>query len=128
MATFSKRSKKNLSQCEQDLQILFNEVIKIADCSVLCGYRGEKEQNLAYSRGYSTVKFPNSKHNSMPAMAADVVPYPIDWEDEKRFIDFGNMVMRLAQSLHKDGVMKHRIEWGGNWSRFKDYPHFQIRV
>jgi hypothetical protein len=59
-------------------------------------------------------------------MAADVCPYPIDWTAKKKFIDLGNFVMKLADSMYKDGRIKHRVEWGGTWS-FVDYPHYQLR-
>lgn len=125
MAAFGKRSKRNLSQCHEDLQALFNEVIQYVDCSVICGHRGKEAQNEAYYKGFSKVKYPNSKHNKIPSLAADVVPYPIDWNNEKRFIDFGNFVLNIAQSLWKQGKISNKIEWGGTWT-WKDYPHFQI--
>jgi peptidoglycan L-alanyl-D-glutamate endopeptidase CwlK len=126
MPKFSKRSKDNLSQCHIDLQTLFNEVIQIVDCSVLCGYRGAKEQNEAFNKGFSKLKYPKSYHNKIPAMAADVVPYPISWTDTKRFNDFGAYVLKVAMSLYKDGKITHRVEWGGTWE-WKDLPHYQIR-
>ena len=127
MPVFGKRSKDNLAQCHVDLQTLFNEVIQIVDCSVITGHRGETEQNEAYDKGFSKLKFPKSKHNSLPAMAADVVPYPIDWENRKRFIDFGNFVLHTAQNLYKDGKITHKVVWGGTWASFPDYPHYELR-
>lgn len=127
MATFGKRSRNNLAQCHQDLQVLFNEVIQYTDCAVICGHRGEKAQNEAYDNGFSQLKFPQSKHNSKPSMAADVVPWPIDWGNIKRFIDFGNFVLHIAMSLYKDGKISHKVVWGGCWASFPDYPHFELR-
>ena len=127
MAAFSKRSLKNLSTCHIDLQTLFNEVIQYVDCTVTCGHRDEMEQNLAFERGFSKLEYPKSKHNSLPAMAVDVIPYPVDWGNKKRFIDFGNFVLEKAYSLYKDGLITHRVEWGGLWSSFPDLPHYQLR-
>lgn len=127
MAKFSKRSKDNLAQCHPDLQTLFNEVIQIVDCAVICGHRGEKAQNEAYDKGFSKLKYPKSKHNAIPSMAADVVPYPIDWQDKDRFIKFGNFVMNIADHLYKDGKISHKVEWGGTWVSFPDLPHYQLR-
>ena len=85
MAKFGKTSKERLSTCEKDLQMLFNEVVKGFDCSVVCGHRGEEAQNEAYKRGNSQVKYPHGRHNAVPSRAVDVSPYPIDWGDRDRF-------------------------------------------
>ena len=89
MPAFSNRSKNNLNECHEDLQRLFNEVIQHYDCTVIEGYRGRQEQNEAFRTGKSRLKYPGSKHNKRPSLAIDVVPYPIDWNDWKRFYYFG---------------------------------------
>jgi hypothetical protein len=61
-------------------------------------------------------------------MAADVAPYPIDWKDIKRFVDFGNFVLKTAYELYKSGKISHRIIWGGTWATFQDYPHYEIKT
>ena len=110
----------NLSQSHKDLQILFNEVIKCRDIAVICGHRGEKEQNKAYEDGFSMLKFPKSKHNKVPSLAVDVVPYPIDWNNIGRFEELGEFVVQKAKEMNIN------ISWGGNWEKFKDYPHYEI--
>ena len=128
MYSFGKRSRENLAQCHPDLQRLFNEVIKYRDCSVICGHRSEIEQSSAYLKGLSKLRFPQSKHNTSPSMAVDVVPYPIDWEDTGRFYAFAGYVQALADTL---GI---KIRWGGDWDmdlsttdqRFHDLPHYEI--
>lgn len=126
MYSFSKRSIDNLSQAHPDLQVLFNEVVMYRDCSVICGHRGEKEQNDAFNKGNSLLKFPNSKHNKLPSLAVDVVPFPIDWDDIDRFKNFGEFVLTTAGRLRDNGMIRNKIEWGGNWKKFKDYPHYEI--
>ena len=86
MARFGRRSRTRLATCDKQLQKLFNEVVKYFDCSVLVGFRGENEQNAAYSSGNSKIKWPDGKHNSKPSFAVDVAPYPKNWEDRERFI------------------------------------------
>lgn len=125
MPKFSKRSLRNLNQCHPDLITLFKDVIQFVDCSIICGHRGEKEQNEAYDKGFSKLRWPKSKHNQMPSMAVDAVPYPIEWENKKRFINFGEFVLNRALYLWKDGKICHRIVWGGTW-QFTDYPHFEL--
>lgn len=129
MANFGKRSNNNLNTAHPKLQILFREVVKHFDCSVLCGHRGEDEQNAAVEKGYSKVRFPNSKHNSNPSKAVDVVPYPVDWKDRERMKYFAGVVKGLAIGM---GI---NIRWGGDWdsdtelkdNTFQDLPHFEIK-
>ena len=131
MSEFSQRSKDNLAEAHQDLQTLFNEVIKHFDCTVICGHRGQIEQDDAHDRGFSQLKYPNSKHNSMPSSAVDVVPYfkekpHIRWEDDETFRNFGWYVLGIAKMLKQYGAIENNITWGGQWKSFRDYPHYEI--
>ena len=128
MPNFGQRSRTNLESCHEDLQRLFNEVIKHFDCSVICGYRGQEEQDKAFHNGQSKLKFPESMHNQMPSLAADVVPYPIDWSDHERFYMFVGAVRGIA------AVMNIPIRCGADWDgdmeikdqNFHDLPHFEL--
>jgi len=120
MASFGKVSLDRLATCHLDLQRLFNEVIKDEDCTILCGHRGEQEQNDAFDRGYSRLRWPHGKHNSVPSMAVDVMPYPIDWSDIPRIVTFANFVKLKSQEL---GIT---IQYGGDWKYFWDYPHYEL--
>lgn len=128
MPKFGKKSEERLATCHVDLQRLFNEVIKHYDCTVLCGHRGKDEQDEAVRTGVSKLAWPNSKHNSLPSKAIDVVPFPIDWNDMTRFYHFGGFVLAVAKQL---GI---KIRWGGDWNgdlkfrdeKFKDLPHFEL--
>lgn len=127
---FGTRSKKCLGEAHPDLQRLFNEVIKVIDCSVIKGYRGKAEQNKAHAEGKSGLKFPRSKHNRVPSLAVDVVPWPLDWRDTKRFYKFGELVVGVAKDLDIP------LRWGGDWDgdgdykdqSFNDLVHFEIRT
>jgi len=122
MPTFSKSSADKLATCDERLQRLFNEVIKYTDCTVVCGTRNKEAQEAAFEAGNSKVHWPNSQHNSLPSLAADVVPYPIDWYDVERFKAFSMLVLDCATKL---GI---EVEWGGNWTHgFVDYPHWQVK-
>lgn len=121
MPKFGKRSKKELATAHPDLQRLFNEVIKEYDCAVICGHRDHAAQDKAFADGYSLVKWPNSKHNKVPSLAVDVVPYPIDWNDHARFMSFASNVKKVAKRL------KINVEWGGDWKKFVDLPHYQVQ-
>ena len=128
MPEFSERSLRLLSTADERLQRLFLEVVKTYDCTVLCGHRGKEEQEEAYRAGKSKVLFPHSKHNRMPALAVDVVPWPIDWEDTRRLYHFAGYVQGAADRI---GL---QLRWGGDFNRdgnlnndrFVDLPHWEV--
>jgi len=130
MPKFGKKSLLNLSQADEKLQILFDEVVKHYDCSVICGHRGRAEQEDAFQKGKSKLRFPKSKHNSLPSKAVDVVPYingAISW-DSRECYAFGGFVMGVASQM---GL---KIRWGGDWdsdgsvsdNKFNDLVHFEL--
>ena len=128
MPRFGKKSRDQVATCDTRLQMVFNEVIKSVDCSILEGYRNEKDQNEAFRKGNSKVKYPNGRHNSKPCCAVDVLPYPIDWKDYERMTLFAGYVIGTAEQM---GI---KLVWGNDWDRdfqtkdtgFKDYPHFEL--
>lgn len=128
MPTFSQFSKNNLETCHEDLQRLFNEVIKHFDCRVTCGHRGQEEQDKAYHDGKSQLKWPESEHNKMPSQAVDVIPFPVNWDDTRRFYMFVGIVRGIA------AMMEIPIRCGADWDgdmeftdqTFHDLPHFEL--
>lgn len=120
MPNFSKKSLARLNSAHPDLQRLFNEVIKHIDCTILCGHRGKEEQNEAFRTGKSKAKWPESKHNTVPSLAVDVVPWPLDWSDTVRFKSLAAFVLATAEKM---GI---KIRWGGNFSNIVDLPHFEL--
>ena len=146
MATYSKSSKDKLITAHIDLQLIFNEVIKIIDNTIVFGYRDPQIQFELFKKGRTLIggvwivtnkgevvtncdgiKI-KSKHNSYPSEAVDSVPYPINWEDIDSMYVLAECVLEIASRLKEEGKITHDIEWGGNWTRFKkDYPHYQIK-
>ena len=130
MPKFGSTSRRRLSTCHEDLREIFEEVVKIFDCSVLCGHRGEEAQNEAYEKGNSKVKYPHGRHNANPSNAVDVTPWPVDWEDKDRMNYFAGIVKGIA---HMKGIP---IRWGGDWNdntdvqdnNFDDLPHFELKL
>lgn len=129
MPKFSSRSKAALAELHPLLQKLLNEAIKQFDFVVLDAQRGEAEQMLAYRTGKSKVKFGNSPHNYKPAVACDIVPYPIKWNATKPFI---TMQMKIIKPLA--AKLKIPIRQGLDWNRngiltdenFVDMPHIEL--
>ena len=129
MPRFGKRSKERLSTCHKDLQLVFNEVIRYVDCSILEGHRGEDRQNSLYEEGKTKVRYPNGRHNASPSRAVDVTPYPVNWEDRERQTLFAGFVLGVANQM---GIT---LRWGGDWdqdfevqdNKFDDFPHFELK-
>ena len=138
MPKFGRRSRERLETCHSDLQVLFKHIVEDIDCSILCGHRGEEDQNKAVAEGRSKAVYPKGRHNASPSLACDVAPYPIDWDDKDRWYFFAGFVLSTAKVLKDLGEISHDIRWGGNWRGFKngvidfkkntfnDLPHFEI--
>lgn len=129
MPKFSSKSQERLNTCHPDLQRLFNEVIKHWDCSILCGHRNKLDQDEAHRAGFSQVSFPNSKHNSLPSNAVDVMPWPVDWNDRDRLYMFIGFVRGVAAQM---GIkIRSGADWNGNMEvkdeSFRDLPHWEIK-
>ncbi len=120
MNTLSKISKQKLNTCHSDLQRLIKIVSEEEKCAVICGFRGRYEQEKAYYEGKSKAKWGMSKHNLKPAMAVDVVPLPLDWNNIESFEKLGAKIMQKASELNIN------IKWGRDFKGLKDYPHFEL--
>lgn len=128
---FGAESLRKLRTCDERLQKIMLEVVESFDCTVLEGHRGEEAQNRAFAEGKSKLKWPNGNHNRYPSNAVDVAPFPVDWNDLKRFYFLAGLVFGIAR---KHGV---KIRWGGSWQgrlseevahppKFLDLPHFEV--
>jgi len=104
------------------------EAIKYVDFAVVWGHRNEEDQNKAYARGNSKVRYPESKHNLFPSKAVDIIPWPSKWESREQFYFMAGVVMSVAQRM---GLT---LRWGGDWDRdgdfsdqrFDDLAHFEV--
>ena len=135
MPSFSQRSLQRLWTCHLRLIDLFLEVVQHHDCTVLQGWRSQEEQEEAVRTGHSRLHWPESLHNHTApdgrpqALAVDVAPYPVDWNNLERFRAFGGFVLGLAAAR---GIP---IRWGGDWDgdwqfndqTLVDLPHFELR-
>ncbi len=128
MPNFSNRSKRRLAQCDDRLQEILNKAIELVDFSILEGHRDEEKQNRMVAEGKSQLSWPNSRHNKNPSLAVDIAPYPIDWDDIRRFDRLSGVISGIAWTK---GI---EIRWGGDWdrdwdlqdNRFNDLPHFEL--
>lgn len=134
MPRFSQSSVSKLSMCHRELQVLFYEVIKNMDCTILTGFRNQEDQEKAFTENNTQLHWPNGKHNSNPSMAIDATPYPYDDKNLNRIYWFAGYVMGIAQKLKDEGKMTMGIRFGGDWNRdfdirdnkFNDLFHFEL--
>jgi peptidoglycan L-alanyl-D-glutamate endopeptidase CwlK len=99
------------------------------DILVTCTYRSTEEQNKLYEQGRSNpgkivtyVKGGKSKHNAtiggLPASRAfDIVPMENgkpNWSNLEAFRRIGEIGKSIG------------LVWGGDWTKFKDMPHFEL--
>lgn len=128
MPSFSPQSEKQLSTCDERLQKIARIAIEVMDFVVMEGHRGKEAQDVAVARGASKVSWPHGKHNSIPSLAMDVAPFPIDWKDTERFVLLHGVIKAIAHDL---GIkIRHGIDWDSDLNmreeRFKDFPHIEL--
>lgn len=121
MPTFSSRSLKARAELHPSLQQIVDVAIKEIDFVVLDAQRGRAEQERAFAEKKSRAHFGQSAHNYAPAIAMDIVPYPVDWGNTQRFRDLHKVIMRIAD---EQGTP---IEWGGSWKSLVDMPHYELK-
>jgi len=123
-----------LRSAHPDFQSLFAVMACSFPFLVICTHRPESEQRKVFLDGKSKVDWPDSKHNTMPSMAVDAIPIPVDWSDHKRIAYFAGQVMATARKMFDDGLMVHQLRWGGDWDRdtelidnkFNDLVHYEL--
>ena len=128
MPSFGTQSTEILGTCHPTIIQICNRAIQVYDFSVLEGYRSSKRQDTLFRQGKSKLRAGESKHNSNPSLAVDLAPYPIDWEDPRRFYLLAGVMFSAAHELNAV------IRWGGDWDRdwihtdqtFHDLPHFEL--
>ncbi|WP_371688266.1 M15 family metallopeptidase [Snodgrassella alvi] len=143
MYKLSKRSLTNLQGVNTNLVKVVQRAIEIAkqDFMVTEGLRSREQCCINYGKGrtaqqctqkgvpakyaqpnISKVTWLNnpfaSKHSQ--GRAVDLVPYPVDWNDLAKFRSIAEAMKQAAKELNVS------INWGGDWQKTKDYPHFEV--
>ncbi len=141
MPSFGTSSRKHLDTCRSEIIETLEIVVIEYDIKVLEGVRSWDRQDELFEQGKTTKRAGESKHNppklpdgtedkNWKSDAVDVVPYPIDWQDARRFIYMAGLIIGVGRTLG------HNFRWGGNWDEdqiiiddqnFDDLPHFEYR-
>ena len=126
---------RKIEDLHPDLQPLAKEFIRLCalkqcDVLIICTYRSNEEQAELYSQGRSkpgkivTHAPPgSSKHNftvdgKPAAKAFDVVPLVDGKAEWNTGSPKWKIIGEVARFL--------RLQWGGDWASFKDYPHVEL--
>jgi len=150
MPKYSQRSHGRLDTVHIDLQIIFHEVIKGYDNTILYGRRTAAEQNELYKKGrrfdgenwvienrsevvtFRDGYFRRSNHQppegEVVGFAVDAVPYHQDyphirWKGRaarEAIVHFAGYVLGIASRLKAEGIIEHDIRWGGDWDSDRD--------
>ncbi len=130
---FGRASKSRLMPVCHDLQLIAQETLAVGimDFSIIEGHRDGARQNRYFDLGKSRVKFPDGKHNKMPAEAIDAVP----WINGKLSYNKLHCCVLAGIILTCAKKLDVKLRWGGNWDMdsepitdqdFLDLVHFEI--
>ena len=150
MYKFSVTSDTYIRSCHKDLQIVAYAALLNDNCpydfGITSGFRNSDAQFKLFKKGreYKNGKWviknkgqvvtyidgykKKSKHNEYPAMAFDIfvsINGAATW-NIKYYKALGKHILNIAEKLFKEGKIRSMVTWGGNWTKFRDYPHFQI--
>lgn len=127
---WGRRSMVVWAELDPDLRQLADVVLAASpfDLSLTEGHRSEAAQTLAFNEELSKLKWPESKHNTLPARAMHLDPYPIDYDQWRLYYMLAGIVVARAEQL---GI---GVRWGGDWDQdfdlndqtFNDLAHWEL--
>ena len=123
---FSTISRERLDTCHPDLIRLMEHVLIWQDITILCGTRGQEEQDKAFFSGNSKLRFPHSKHNSSPSMAVDIQPYGVclqAWNSDRYNREWKAFCQKVIDTGEALGINVRNLGLEQGW----DYYHFELR-
>lgn len=120
---FSQRSLNNLNGVHPDLVKVVHRALEISeqDFTVVEGVRSKETQAEYVKKGAS--KTMNSRH--LTGHAVDLYPYmgngKLEMHDWTVFHRVARAMKKAADELNVP------IVWGGDWKKFPDGPHFELK-
>lgn len=120
MYTLSQKSLSLLKGVHPDLVKVIKRAIQITevDFVVIEGLRTLERQKELLKKGATTTL--NSRH--LTGHAVDIAPYvggKVSWD----WPLYHKLAKAVKQAAKEVGVT---VEWGGDWKKFKDGPHWQL--
>ena len=158
MLTLSANSKTKYETLHEDLRLLISEALKYStiDFGLSEGARSVETQQEYFQRGRTKIDgqwvitdkskvityvdgvVKKGKHNYTPSMAFDFyvyIPGKSMSYDPTHLTALGYMFVVLGNKLFDEGIITHKIRWGGNFDMdgeilevgsFRDSPHVEL--
>ena len=113
-----------------DIDPVLARIVRIAAKNVsfnvlaVCGYRSYADQLKAYLTGKSKAKPGQSKHNSKPSKAVDLIA-----ADDRGNALWQNLDMlnTLNTAIQKQAeVEKVKVVWSKTWKKFIEFDHWEL--
>lgn len=121
MRKWSARSLKNLNGIHPDLRRVMNRALQESelDFVVIEGLRTKERQKQLVASGASRTM--NSRH--LTGHAVDIVPIGPNGKAAFDWPLYDRLGPAVKAAAEKEGVA---LVWGGDWTSFKDGPHFEL--
>jgi peptidoglycan L-alanyl-D-glutamate endopeptidase CwlK len=121
MRAYSARSLKNLNGIHPDLRRVIDRALQDSplDFVVIEGLRTKERQKQLVTQGAS--KTMNSRH--LTGHAVDLVPIGPNGKAAFDWPLYDRLGPAVKEAAAKEGVA---LTWGGDWSSFRDGPHFEL--
>jgi len=131
---FSARSLNNLKGVNPKLVAVVKRALELTtqDFVVIEGLRSQARQDELWAQGRTKpgpiVTWTKDASTHGTGHAVDICPYPVDWNDHKKFDAIAEAMFAAAAEL---GV---RLRWGADWDMDgklrergeSDSPHFEL--
>lgn len=138
MPSFGNTSNRRLRTAHTVLQTLAVRVVRRRDVAIIEGHRDQAKQILYFQNGTSKVEWPNSRHNSLPAMAIDMVGWPEVFDKKTSpaaFMEIREIVLEEWGMMEKEHLTGgYKLRHGADWDMdgdttdqtFMDWPHWEL--
>lgn len=133
----SRSSKKNIKGIDARLIKLVNEVLKVSEIDFgipgYGGFRTAQEQNNLFHKRPKVTQIDGFKRISyhQSGFAFDIFVYDEHgacWDCKDKYKVIADSFKVKFEEMKESGIFteQEKLEWGGDWIRFKDLPHFQL--
>ncbi len=131
MWKLDKGSETKLATVKAELQMVARKAVELSSLpfAIVSGNRTQAEQDRLYAqgrtrRGSIVTKTRNSKHIGGRAVDFAVLDSKgkVDWHNLKPYPTVAAAFKAASQRLAVP------IEWGGDWAKWKDWGHIQLKV
>ena len=135
---FSRNSKKNMKGIREEIIQLAERVLAKSphDFGVpkYGGKRTPQEQNNLFHQIPKVTQIDGFKRKSyhQSGNALDIYVYDEHgacWDCKDKYKEIADLFKSEFQLMQDEGLFKceEELRWGGDWIKFKDLPHFEIR-